>query len=215
MLFGAICYIHVHENGNWIGNETEVNNHFLLKYYDWNLWKKWGKSTWCFMLILGLSLVAAGDRNPLEEVHIQRGFNICLPLEVARGVYCHRQDVVLECKWLYLSILYFTYVNDITHALHQLCNCCNLLAWCWEWLCHVNKQIYRFLGGVHWILPFTPLWVSGETHMPPSVPPSRWGVLFLKLTVAFPLAAASFRPVNMVRRHKALSCSHRHEPCHS
>lgn len=41
-----------------------------------------------------------------------------------------------------------------------------------------------------------------------------WGVLFLKLTLAFPLAAASFPPVNMVCYHNALIRSHTCHPCH-
>lgn len=75
------------------------------------------KKYFVLVLILG-SFLGAGANYLHEEVHKRRGLNICLPLEVARGVCRHRQDVVFELSDTQYTLCASEYYKTISASSH-------------------------------------------------------------------------------------------------
>lgn len=84
------------------------------------------KKYFVLVLILG-SFLGAGANYLHEEVHKRRGLNICLPLEVARGVCRHRQDVVFELSDTQYTLCASEYYKTISASSHTSAGSMKLL----------------------------------------------------------------------------------------
>lgn len=72
-----------------------------------------------FVLVQILGSFLGEEANYLhDEVHKWKGFNICLPLEVARGVCCHRQDVVFKLSATQYTLCASEYYKTISASSH-------------------------------------------------------------------------------------------------